>query len=157
MCAMTLQEKLNDEWKNAMRSGDNFRRDTLSMLRSAVKTAAINARPAGSAETTLDDEAAQSVLEREAKKRRDSIDEYTKASRIDLAENEALELKIVQEFLPQQLSDEEIESAVREAIAQSGATDSKQMGAVMKLVQPKVAGRADGKRVSETVKRLLQG
>lgn len=140
-----------------MRSGDKFRRDTLSMLRAALKNTAISSRAAGSDDTSVDDEVAQGVIEREAKKRRDSITEYDKAGRADLSEVEARELAILQDYLPQQLSDGELEELVKAAIAESGAEGPKGMGPVMALLKPRTAGVADGKRVSEAVKRLLAG
>jgi uncharacterized protein YqeY len=152
----TLQERLNDEWKAAMRSGDTLRRDTLSGLRAAIKNEEIQSRTGGaSGATSLDDVAAQRVIEREAKKRRDAIEEYEKASRPDRAAAERDELRILQEYLPQQMSDEELETLVRQTIDETGASGGAAIGAVMKTVMPRVQGRADGKRVNEAVRRLL--
>lgn len=156
LVAMRLQEKLNDDWKAAMRSGDTLRRDTLSGLRAAAKNAAIEQRAAGAEGTALDDEAAIKVIEREAKKRRDAIEEYDKAGRADRAASERAELEILREYLPQPLSDEELESVVGAVIAKTGAAGAADMGRVMKALMPRVQGRADGKRVNETVRRLLQ-
>ncbi|HVF85709.1 MAG TPA: GatB/YqeY domain-containing protein, partial [Abditibacteriaceae bacterium] len=150
-----LQQQLNEEWKTAMRNKDALRRDTLSGLRAAIKRAEIDAR-AGDGDVIFDDAQTQGVIEREAKKRRDSIDEYTKANRDDLAQKERDELAILAEFLPQQLSDEELESLVKVAVEESGAKTPKDMGVLMKTLMPRVQGRADGKRVNEVVKRLLQ-
>ena len=113
----TLQEKLNDDWKAAMRSGDTLRRDTLSGLRAAIKNEEIQARTAGArAEggqtAALDETAVQRVVEREAKKRRDAIEEYERASRPDRADAERAELAILQEYLPE-LSDVEIKEVAR--------------------------------------------
>ncbi len=150
----TLQERLNDDWKTAMRNKDALRRDTLSGLRAAIKTAQINART-GEGDIVFDDEATMQIIEREAKKRRDSIEEYTKANREDLASKERDELEIVQDYLPQQLSDEELQTIVREVVAETGASKAADMGAVMKALMPRVAGRADGKRVNGVVRGLL--
>lgn len=150
----SLQEQLNEQWKAAMRSGDTLRRDTLSGLRAAVKRAEIDART-GAGDVSFDDEQTQGVIEREAKKRRDAIEEYEKANRDDLAQKERDELNILGEFLPQQLSDEELESIARETQTAAGYSSMKDMGAFMKTLKPLVAGRADGKRVNEIVKRLL--
>ena len=138
-----------------MRLKDALRRDTLSGLRAAIKRAEIDART-GDGDVVLDDAQSQAVIEREAKKRRDSIDEYTKAKRDDLAQKERDELQILQEFLPQQFSDEELENLTRVAIGESGASSLKEIGAIMKVLAPRIQGRADGKRVNETIKRLLQ-
>ena len=135
-----------------MKSGATQRRDVLSGLRAAVKNAEIEAR---SGVGEMDDAGVLRVVEREAKKRRDAIEEYGKVGREDRAEAEREELVILQEFLPAQLSDEELETLVRETVAEAGASTPKDMGAVMKLLTPKIAGRADGKAASETVKRLL--
>jgi hypothetical protein len=153
----SLQERLNDEWKAAMRSGDTLRRDTLSGLRAAIKNEEIQSRTggAGAGATSLDDAAVQRVIEREAKKRRDAIEEYEKASRPDRAAAEQAELQILQEYLPQQMGDEELETLVQQAIDETGASGGAAMGAVMKTLMPRVQGRADGKRVNEVVRRLL--
>ena len=149
-----LQQRLNEEWKTAMRNKDALRRDTLSGLRAAIKRAEIDART-GDGDVVLDDAQSQAVIEREAKKRRDSIDEYSKANRDDLAQKERDELAILADFLPQQWSDEELDNLTRAAIAETGATSAKDMGAIMKAVMPRVQGRADGKRVNEAIRRLL--
>ena len=128
-----------------------MRRDVLSGLRAAIRTGEINARVGGS----FDDAAAQAVVDKEAKKRREAIEEYTKVGRVDLADKEAAELAIIKEFLPAQLSDDELMVLVREAIATVGATQPKDMGKVMGLVIPQIAGKADGKVASALVKGLL--
>ncbi len=138
-----------------MRNKDALRRDTLSGLRAAIKRAEIDART-GDGDVIFDDVQSQGVIEREAKKRRDSIEEYTKANRDDLAAKERDELAILAEFLPQQLSDDELEALVKVALEESGAQTPKDMGVLMKTLMPRVQGRADGKRVNEVVKRLLQ-
>lgn len=150
-----LNQKINDEWKTAALARNAQRRDTLNLLRAAVKSAEINSRGAEAAFDPEDDASVQGVIEREAKKRRDSIEEYTKANRTDLADKEKEELEILQEFLPAPLSDEELEAIVSLTIAEIGASTIKDMGAVMKAVQPKAAGRADGRRINEVVRRLL--
>jgi uncharacterized protein YqeY len=150
-----LNQKINDEWKTAALARNAPRRDTLNLLRSALKSAEINSRGGESVFDPADDAAVQGVIEREAKKRRDSIEEYTKANRTDLADKEKAELEILQEFLPAPLTDDELEAMVRATIAETGAGSIKDMGAVMKAVQPKAAGRADGRRINEVVRRLL--
>jgi uncharacterized protein YqeY len=154
---MSLQEQITSGWKDAMRSGDGLRKDTLSGLRAAIKNAEIETRGSNAATEigAMDDEGVLKVIEREAKKRRDAIEEYEKAGRPERAEAERNELAILQEFLPEQLSDAELETLAREAIAESGATSARDMGNVMKVLMPKIAGRADGKAASAAVKKLL--
>jgi len=135
-----------------MKAGQGQRRDVLSGLRAAVKNAEIDAKTGVG---QLDDAGVQRVIEREAKKRRDAIEEYNKAGRPDRAQIEQEELVILQEFLPAQLTTEELEALVAQTVAEAGASSPKDMGAVMKLLTPKIAGRADGRAASETVKRLL--
>ena len=104
---------------------------------------------------TLSDADVMAMIQREAKKRRDSIDEFEKAGRTEMAANEKAELEVLTEYLPKALSAEELESLIREVITEVGATSKKDMGAVMKVAQSKVDGRADGKSVSALVSRLL--
>jgi uncharacterized protein YqeY len=149
---MSLQEQITQGWKDAMRSGDSLRKETLSGLRAAIKNAEIDNRGGVG---SMDDDGVLKVIEREAKKRKDAIEEYEKAGRADRAQAEQDELKILQEFLPEQLGEEELEALAREAIVESGATAAKDMGNVMKVLMPKIAGRADGKAASAAVKKLL--
>lgn len=135
-----------------MKSGQTQRRDVLSGLRAAVKNAEIEAQ---SGIGQLEDAGVQKVIEREAKKRRDAMEEYAKVNREDRVQTEREELEILQEFLPAQLSAEELEVIVRETVAEAGASTPRDMGAVMKLLSPKIAGRADGRAASECVKSLL--
>jgi uncharacterized protein YqeY len=146
-----LVEIITGAWKDAMKSGDATRKDTLSSLRAAIKKAEIDARTSGE----LDETARQAIIDKEAKKRRESIEEYTKAGRSDLADKEKAELDIIAEFLPQQLSDDELLAIVRDSVAQVGAATPKDMGKVMGVLVPKIAGRADGKKASNLVKELL--
>lgn len=152
---MTLNEKLNDEWKIAMRNKDALRRDTLAGLRAAIKKAEIDSRTDAKPFDAGDDAQTQAVIEREAKKRRDAIEEYGKVNREDRADAERAELVILQEFLPQPLSSEELETLVRAAIEESGASKMSDMGAVMKLLVPRTSGRADGKQVNNLVRAAL--
>jgi len=150
----TLNEQITEGWKAAMRSGDALRKETLSGLRAAIKRAEIDAR--GSVAFDAGDDAqVQAVIEREAKKRRDAIEEYQKAGREDRAQAESAELKVLQEFLPAQLEEAELRQLVAAAVSESGATSAKDMGAVMKALMPKTAGRADGKQVSALVREAL--
>ncbi|HVF09515.1 MAG TPA: GatB/YqeY domain-containing protein [Abditibacteriaceae bacterium] len=151
----TLLEQVTEAWKAAMRSGDTLRRDTLAGVRAAIKNAEINARTSGAGSAALDDAAVQQVIEREAKKRREAIEEYERVGRADRAAGERAELEILQEFLPAPLTDEELEALVREAIKEVGAEHTAAMGQVMQALMPRIAGRADGKRASALVRKSL--
>jgi uncharacterized protein YqeY len=150
---MTLREQLDAHLKEAMRAKEQLRVDTIRAIKSAVKYKEVE----GGEAKALDDAGIVKVVQSEMKKRRDASEQYRAASRVDLAEKEERELAILQVYLPQQLSADEVEKLVAEAIAETGATGPKDMGAVMKAVQPKTAGRADGKVVSELVKKKLSG
>jgi uncharacterized protein YqeY len=152
----TLIEQITDGWKAAMRSGDTQRKDVLSTLRAAVKKEEIDSRSGGESKE-MDDAAVLRVIEREAKKRRDAAEEYEKVGRTDRAEAERAEAAILGEFLPTQLTDAELETIVRAAVAETGASAPSDLGKVMPKVLPQVAGRADGKRVSGMVRQILAG
>jgi uncharacterized protein len=147
---MTLVEKINAELKASMLAKDADRTGALRMLKSAIGYAQIEKKV-----EPLPDADALAVVQKEAKKRRDSITEFERGGRAELAAKEAAELKVLEEFLPKQLSPEELETLVKAAIAEAGATSKKDMGAVMKVAQAKAAGRADGKALSGLVNRLL--
>jgi uncharacterized protein YqeY len=149
---MSLEQRIDEDYVQAMRSGDRARRDTLRFLRAALKNALIEARPA---RTALDDEAVTKVLQHQAKMRRDSIEQFERGGRQDLVAAERTELGIIESYLPKGLTPEEIEAAARRVIAEVGATSPAQMGTVMKQLMSEVGGRADGKEVSDTVRRLL--
>jgi len=146
-----LQESITSAWKDAMRAGETQRRDTLSMLRAALKNEEIETRG------ELDETRVQAIINREAKKRREAIEEYTKANRSDLAEREAAELSILTDFLPTQMTGDELRALVQATVSQVGATLPKDMGQVMKALQPQIAGKADGKLASSMVKEALAG
>jgi len=148
-----LQTEITEAWKTAMKNGETQRRDTLSTLRAAIKNAEIeNKTPVGS----LDDDAVQQVIEREAKKRRDAIEEYTKVNRTDLADREKVELEILAQYLPEQMSEAEVAAIVQSIIQETGASGMSAMGAVMKEALAKTAGRTDGKMVSGIVREALK-
>jgi hypothetical protein len=143
--------KLQTALKEAMVNKDNVRRDVIRMTLNALKQVEVDTRQELSAEEAMN------ILQKEAKKRRESIDEAEKAGRTTLADQEKLELGILEEFLPKQLSRQEIESLAREAIAQTGAASANDMGKVMGALMPKVKGVADGKMVNQVVRELLIG
>jgi len=146
---MALREKLDEDLKSAMRERDQLRLSTIRMLKSAIKYREIELM------NTLDDAGIQGVIASEIKRRRDSVEQYRAGNRQDLAEKEDLEMRILQAYLPQQLSSAELEAKVDEVIGRVGAKGPKDMGAVMKALLPEVQGRADGKMVSELVKQRL--
>lgn len=144
------KEQLNIALKDAMKNKDNRLRDTIRLLTSAVKQVEIDTRRDTTNEEVLD------ILQKEAKKRRESIAELSKAGgRDEQLEQEQYELGIIEAFLPRQLTREEVVTLAKEAIAQVQARDGKDMGKVMGVLQPKTKGLADGKLVSEIVKELL--
>jgi uncharacterized protein YqeY len=149
---MTLQQRLDADLKEAMRSRDAARLGVLRMLKSALKYAAI---AKSGAETELSDADALQVIRKQVRQRQDSIESFEKGGRAELAEKEKRELAILEAYLPQAMSADELSKIVRETIAEVGATSKAQMGAVMKALQAKVAGRADGKTLSAEVARQL--
>ena len=149
---MTVIERVDSDLKEAMRAKDTTRLGVLRMLKSAFKYAAI---AKSGAEAELNDAEAAQVIRKQAKQRQDSIESFEKGGRAELAEKEREELSILNAYLPQQMNADELEKVVRETIAEVGATSKAQMGAVMKALQAKVAGRVDGKALSTEVQRQL--
>ena len=146
---MSLREQLSDEMKTAMKARDELRLSTIRMIRSAVKNRDIDQK------RELSDQEIVDVLATLVKQRRESIRLFAEAGRTDLVDKEEQELAILLHFLPRQLSREEVAALVDGAIAECGATSGKDMGRVMKALAPQVAGRADGKMVSDLVKEKL--
>ena len=146
---MTLQERLNEDLKSAMRGHEDDRKNTLRLLLAAVKNARIEAMH------DLSDDETLAVLQKQAKQRRDSIEQYTAGQRPDLADAEKIELAIIQTYLPQQLTEAEIEAVARQVIADVGATSAADMSKVMGPLMKAVAGKADGKLASAVARRLL--
>ena len=148
---MTFQERVDSDLKEAMRAKDSTKVAVLRMLKSALKYAAI----AKSAEADLSDAEAVQVIRKQAKQRQDSIESFEKGGRTELVDREKEELALLNTYLPQAISSEELEKVVRETIAELGATSKAQMGTVMKALQAKVGGCADGKTLSAEVARQL--
>lgn len=147
---MSLKEQIAADMVTAMKAKDAARTSTLRMLKSAISYREIEKGGA------LDDEELSKLLRSQLKQRRDSVEQYEKGGRQDLAEKETAEIAIIEAYLPQAASPEEIEQAVVAAIAQTGASSMKEMGAVMKATMVILAGKnADGRVVSETVKKKL--
>ena len=149
---MTLSERIDNDLKDAMRAKDAAKLGVLRMLKSAIKNAAIEK---GGASATLDDAEASQVIRKQVKQRQDSIESFEKGGRPELAAKEKDEMAFLSAYLPQAMSGDELAAAVRDAIAETGATSRAQMGAVMKVLQTKLAGRADGKTLSQEVQRQL--
>ena len=149
---MTLQERVDADLKEAMRAKDATKLGVLRMLKSGLKYAAI---AKSGAEAELSDAEAVQVIRKQAKQRQDSIESFEKGGRAELAKKEKEELSILNGYLPQPMSADEVSKIVRETIAEAGATSLAQMGTVMKALQAKVAGRVDGKALSAEVARQL--
>ena len=149
---MTMQERIDAELKDAMRAKDAQKLGVLRMLKAALKNVAIEK---GGANATLDDAEATQVIRKQVKQRQDSIESFEKGGRPELAAKEKEELAILNGYLPQAMGADELAQAVRAAIAETGAKSRGEMGAVMKALQAKVAGRADGKTLSQEVQRQL--
>ena len=151
---MNLRENFGASLKDAVKSKDKRRVSTLRLINAAVKDRDIAARTAGE-DQGVSDEAILDILAKMVKQRDESVRTYQEAGRMELAEQEAEEIEIIREFMPKQLSEEDVRGIVQEAIAESNASSMKDMGAVMQLVMPKVKGVADGKMVNEIVRELL--
>jgi uncharacterized protein len=146
---VTLIEELEDEVKDAMRAGDTTRRDALRLILSSLKSAEKELlRP-------LSEEEELQVLQRERKKRLEAAEAFRNAGRMEKAEGEEAELAVLEEFMPEPLTEDELERIVDDAIAENGATSLHQMGRVMADVMPQIAGRADGSAVSQLVREKL--
>lgn len=147
----TLKNQLHDDLTTALKGRDELTLATLRMALTAVATEEVSGKSA----RELSDDEVLTVLTREAKKRRESAEAYDQAGRAELAQRERAEGEVLARYLPAQLTDDELDALIADAVAQAGATSPQQMGAVMKLVVPAVAGRADGARVSAAVRARL--
>lgn len=146
---MSLREQINEDLKAAMRGGEVARRDTIRLLLSALKQREVDDRK------VLTDADVLGIIEKMLKQRRDSISQFEKGGRQDLADKEKQELTLLQAYMPQALSDAEIAAAVAAAVTETGAAAPSDMGKVMALLKPKLAGRADMTKVSAAVKAQL--
>lgn len=149
MSNSALKAQIQDAMKTAMKSGDKQRLAVIRLVMSAVKQVEVDER------IELDDSRVLSVLDKMVKQRRESISQFQNGGRDDLAEKEQAEIDVIAEFLPQPLSDNEIESIIHSAIDQTGAASMKDMGKVMGIVKPQITGRADVGKVSGKIKALL--
>jgi len=146
-----LKDRINEDVKSAMRNKDKERLGTLRLITAAIKQKEVDER------IEVDDAAILVVLDKMVKQRKDSIEQYTKANRPELADKEQSEIVIIQEYLPAQLSDAEIDTMIAEAISSTGASGMNEMGKVMGQLKPKLQGRADMGAVSGKIKAKLAG
>jgi len=147
--SVSLKEQLSDAMKAAMRAKQKQRLGTIRLIQADIKRIEVDER------VELDDARVLAVLDKMVKQRRDSISQFNAAGRTELADIEQAEIEVIQTFLPQPLSEQEIEALIAAAIAQTGASSMQQMGAVMAIVKPQIQGRADAGAVSGQVKRAL--
>ena len=147
---MTLRDRITEDMKQAMRAKESARLSAIRLLLAAIKQREVDER------ITLDDTQVVAVVEKMTKQRRESIAQYEKAARQDLVDAENFELQVLQAYLPQQLSDAEVEAIVAAGITEAGASAMSDMGKVMNVIRPKLAGRADMGKVSKLVKDKLQ-
>ena len=146
---MDTKAKLNESMKDAMKTGDEVRKRTVRMVLAAVKQVEVDKR------ADVEDAAVVALIQKEIKNRREAIEEAKKANRSDLVEGNEAEIKVLEVFLPQAMPAEELRALVQAAIAETGAAAPSDMGKVMKVVMPKVAGRAPNDAISSVVKELL--
>ena len=149
MTDSALKARINDDVKTAMRSKDKERLGTLRLLTAAIKQIEVDQR------IELDDDQIIAVIEKMLKQRKDSIEQFEKAGRNELAEIEIKEVAILKEFMPEQMSDADVDALIDEAIAATGASEMKEMGKVMGILKPKLAGKADMGAVSGKIKAKL--
>ncbi|OGN01958.1 MAG: aspartyl-tRNA amidotransferase [Candidatus Yanofskybacteria bacterium RIFCSPHIGHO2_01_FULL_42_12] len=151
-----LKEKLKNDMKEAMKSGNTLKRLVLSLLQSAIKNKELQKRAKSGKAEELSDEEVLEVITSEVKKRKESIEVYEKAGRGELAQKERDELTVLMEYMPEQMSEDEIRAEVKKAIAETGAKEIKEMGKVLGVLMLKLKGKADGQTVSRIVKEELE-
>ncbi len=154
---MSLKQRIEDDLKAALRAGDKQRLGCLRMVKAKAQEKQIELRAKKGRDAELSDDDVMSVVSAYAKQRHDSIESYERGGREDLAAKERAELEILAAYLPQPMSEDEVAAIIDEAVRESGASEPKDMGAVMQLVMPKVKGRADGKLVNRIVQSRLKG
>ena len=146
---MSLKEQIKNDIKNAMRAKENHKRDTLRNIQAAIKQIEVDQR------IEVDDAMVEKILMKYAKQREDAIVQFKEAGRDDLVAKDEMELALVMSYLPEPMSDEELENILKEVIATTGATSMKDMGKVMGAAKSTVGSRADGGRINQAVKKLL--
>ena len=146
---MSLKETLMQDLKTAMKNKDKRTKDTITMVRAAIKQKEVDDH------VELNDDDVIQIIAKEIKERRGSIEEFQKAGRDDLIESTKAEIDVLLNYMPEQLSEEELEAMIRKVMEENNITEKKQMGLLMKNIMPKVQGRADGKAVNAIVNRIL--
>lgn len=146
---MTLKDKLMDDLKQSMKNKEQIRKSVVILIRSAIKQKEVDERVEVSEEDVL------AIISKQMKQRKDALEEFKKAQREDLILQTEQEIDILTQYLPKQLTDDELESIIQEIINQIGATTMKDMGKIMGIATPKVQGKADGKRINEIAKKFL--
>lgn len=146
---MSLKDKLMEEFKSSMRNKDTIRKNTVTMVRAAIKQREVDER------IELGDEEVLEIISKQLKEKKMAIEEFRKGNRQDLVELTEAEMSILLEYLPKQLTEEEVEQIVRETIDEIGATSLKEIGIIMKAVMPKVKGKADGNMINQAVRKIL--
>lgn len=147
---MSLKQKLQEDLKSSMKNKDTVRKSVVTLIRASIKQFEVDNR------VDLDEDGIIDVIAKQLKQRRDALVEFEKAGREDLIKETEAEIEVLKEYLPQQLSEEELEEIVKSTISEVGATSMKDMGKIMSVIQPKVKGRADGKLINKLVKQNLQ-
>lgn len=153
---LSIKERLNEDMKSAMRAASadpeqRIRLSTIRLLNAEIKNAEILKKK------ELTDDEILEIIQRQVKRRKEAIEQYRKGNREDLAEKEEKEIAVLNNYLPEQFTDDELRALIKEAIQETGATSPREMGKVMSNLMPKVRGKADGKRVSELASELLKG
>ncbi|AKL95797.1 hypothetical protein CACET_c23510 [Clostridium aceticum] len=147
---MSLKERLTNDLKEAMKNKDQLRKNVVTLIRSEIKQVEVDKR------VELEEQDVIEIISRQLKQRKDAVEEFEKGGRQDLVEQTQGEISVLLQYLPQQLSEEEVTKIVKETISEIGANSVKEMGKVMAAVLPKVKGKADGKTVNQIVKQQLQ-
>ena len=147
---MSLKEKLQEDLKSSMKNKDTVRKSVVTLVRSSIKQFEVDNR------VELDEEGIVDIIAKQLKQRRDALVEFQKAGREDLINETESEIQVLKEYLPRQLSEEELNEIVKSTISEVGATSMKDMGKIMSVIRPKTKGRADGKLINELIKKNLQ-
>lgn len=146
---MSLKEKLQEDLKSSMKNKDKTKKSVITLVRAAIKQYEVDNRQ------ELADEGVLDIISKQLKQRKDSLLEFEKAGRADLVEETKSEIQVLQEYLPQQLSEDELEKIVIDTISEVKATSMKDMGRIMAVIKPKTVGRADGRKINELVRKNL--
>lgn len=147
---MTLKQKLQEDLKTSMKNKDTLRKSVITLIRSSIKQVEVDKR------IELNDDDVIDIISKQLKQRNDSLEQFLDAGREDLVEETRSEIEVLKEYLPQQLSEEELNEIVKQTISEVGATSMKDMRKIMSVIKPKTKGRADGKLINKLVKENLQ-